>query len=133
MLFSTASTFAQGGTTGPLIWNLSSGTLTISGEGDIIEFMEFQHREEFLKTRKSDFTTKYLKELQLIADADFLNEFVMDQYGIILIIPEDTPDKYDEYLKWKSQNNISINLNELFYVVSYSAKKQKDTNDDGSR
>jgi hypothetical protein len=83
-------------------------------------FMEFQHRFDF---GKSDFTKNYLMELQLISDADFLNEFVMEQFGMILIIPEDTPAKYDEYLKWKSQNNISINLNEKFYVLSFGARK----------
>jgi hypothetical protein len=35
MLLSVASAFAQGGTTGPLTWNLEDGTLTISGEGDM--------------------------------------------------------------------------------------------------
>jgi len=35
MLFSTATVFAQGGTTGPLTWNISNGTLTINGEGDM--------------------------------------------------------------------------------------------------
>ena len=83
-------------------------------------FMEFQHRFDY---KKSDFTMNYLKELQLISDADFLNEFVMEQYGMILIIPENTHSKYDEYLKWKSQNNITINLNEKFYVLSFSANK----------
>ena len=85
-------------------------------------FMEFQYRFDY---GKSDFTKNYLKELQLIADADFLNEFVMEQYGMILIIPENTTAKYDEYLKWKSQNNITINLNELFYVLSFEAKKRE--------
>ena len=33
ILLSMASAFAQGGTTGPLTWNLNSGTLTISGTG----------------------------------------------------------------------------------------------------
>ena len=33
VLMSMASAFAQGGTTGPLTWNLNSGTLTISGTG----------------------------------------------------------------------------------------------------
>jgi len=83
-------------------------------------FMEFQHRFDF---GKSNFTKNYLKELQLISDAGFLSEFVMEQLGMVLIIPENTPAKYDEYLKWKSQNNISINLNDRFYVVSYNAKK----------
>ncbi|MCL2511317.1 MAG: leucine-rich repeat protein [Bacteroidales bacterium] len=35
MLLSMASVFAQGGTTGPLTWNLNDGTLTISGEGEM--------------------------------------------------------------------------------------------------
>lgn len=83
-------------------------------------FMEFQHRFDYAKT---DFTKNYLRELQLIADADFLNEFVMEQYEMILIIPEDIAYKYDEYLKWKSQNNITINLNDKFYVLSFNAKK----------
>jgi len=83
-------------------------------------FMEFQHRFNY---KKSDFTENYLRQLQLISDADFLNEFVMEQYWMILIIPENIPDKYDEYLKWKSQNNITINLNDKFYVLSFRAKK----------
>lgn len=83
-------------------------------------FMEFQHRFNYWK---SDFTKNYLKELQLISDADFLNEFVMEQYGMILIIPEGTHNKYDDYLKWKAQNGITINLNENFYVLSFKARK----------
>jgi hypothetical protein len=83
-------------------------------------FMEFQHRFDY---GKSDFTKNYLKELQLISDADFLNEVVMEQFGMILIIPENTPAKYDEYLQWKSQNNITIDLNEKFYILSFEARK----------
>jgi hypothetical protein len=35
ILLSTTSSFAQGGTTGPLTWNVGNGALTISGEGDM--------------------------------------------------------------------------------------------------
>ncbi|MDR2039710.1 MAG: hypothetical protein LBQ60_17455 [Bacteroidales bacterium] len=83
-------------------------------------FMEFQHR---VTTTKSEFTENYLKELQLISDADFLPEFVMEQFEMILIIPENMPDKYDEYLKWKIGNNISINLSQKFYVLSFDVKE----------
>ena len=38
MLFSVASALAQGGTTGPLTWNLNSGTLTISGTGAMPDY-----------------------------------------------------------------------------------------------
>ena len=37
-IFSMASAFAQGGTTGPLTWVLENGTLTISGEGEMPDY-----------------------------------------------------------------------------------------------
>jgi len=38
VFFSTASVFAQGGNTGPLTWNLSGNTLTISGNGAMPDY-----------------------------------------------------------------------------------------------
>jgi hypothetical protein len=38
MFFSIATAFAQGGTTGPLTWNLKDGVLTISGEGEMPKY-----------------------------------------------------------------------------------------------
>ena len=38
MFLSVASTFAQGGTAGPLTWNLDNGTLTISGDGEMPDY-----------------------------------------------------------------------------------------------
>lgn len=83
-------------------------------------FMEFQHRFNY---NQCEFTKQYLKELQLISDAGFLAEFVMDQFGMILIIPENISVKYKEYETWKLNNKLTIDLNEQFYVVSYGQKK----------
>ena len=38
VLLSTATVFAQSGTTGPLTWELNNSTLTISGEGDMPDY-----------------------------------------------------------------------------------------------
>ena len=83
-------------------------------------FMEFQHRFNY---KKSEFTTQYLNELQLISDAGFLVEFIIEQFDMILIIPDNTPVRYEAYKTWKQNNKISIDLNEVFYVVSYGQKK----------
>ncbi len=83
-------------------------------------FMEFQHRKNF---KKCEYTKQYLSELQLISDAGFLPEFVMEQFGMILIIPENTPIKYEEYEQWKLNHKITIDLNQVFYVVSYGQRK----------
>jgi len=42
------SIFAQGGTTGPLTWNLNGGTLTISGNGDMPDYSNFQSTPWYL-------------------------------------------------------------------------------------
>ena len=41
MVLSVTTAFAQGGTTGPLTWNISGGTLTISGNGAMPDY-EYQ-------------------------------------------------------------------------------------------
>jgi len=38
IILSIASASAQGGTTGPLTWTISNGTLTISGNGDMLDY-----------------------------------------------------------------------------------------------
>ena len=83
-------------------------------------FMEFQHRFNYQKT---EFTKQYLSELQLISDAGFLAEFVMDKFNMLLILPEDFQARYNEYQKWRQNNDITIDLNQKFYVVSYGQKK----------
>jgi len=55
MLLSVASAFAQGGTTGPLTWNIDNGTLTISGEGampdyDYPDYAPWYQYREFIST-----------------------------------------------------------------------------------
>lgn len=89
-------------------------------EESIKAFMEFQHRFDY---KKSEFTTQYLNELQLISNAGFLTEFVMDQFGMILIIPETTQVKDEAYETWILNNKITVDLNQSFYVVSYGQKK----------
>ncbi|WP_346854757.1 hypothetical protein [uncultured Draconibacterium sp.] len=81
-------------------------------------FMEFQHRFSFQKTQ---FTKQYLNELQLISDAGFLAEFVMEQFNMLLIFPQNFHARYVEYQKWR-ENKITIDLNQEFYVVSYGEK-----------
>ena len=84
-------------------------------------FLESQYKEDY--NEKSERIVNYLRELQLISDAGFLYEFVMEQYEFILIIPENRPIRYEEYLEWKSQNNITIDLSRKFHVISFNVKK----------
>lgn len=86
------------------------------------EFMQFQYIGNFTMTNP---TIKYLDDLQLISDAGFLAEFVMDQFGMILILPEKALANYEAYLDWKQNQKITVNLNQMLYVISYGSEKEK--------
>jgi len=83
-------------------------------------FMEFQHRFDF---RKSKFTENFLRELQLITDAGFLNEFIMEEYGWLMFPPDNVKFRLEEYKKWKSESKITINLNNRFATISFNIKQ----------
>ena len=81
-------------------------------------FTEFQKKHpDFSKTK---LTEKYLGELNSIIANGFLEEFIMEQFDMIMIIPEDLEFDFDAFDKWKKDNPISINLNERFYVIWFS-------------
>lgn len=84
-------------------------------------FIEFKH--EIIYSKRDKNIKEYLNELQLISDAGFLSEFVMEQCYMILIIPENLSDRFEEYQKWKLRNNISIDLNHNLYTLEFRAIK----------
>lgn len=80
---------------------------------------EFTQFEKGKKWNRQQSTTDYLNELNQIIDAGFLEEFVMEQFNMIMIVPNEITLDFDGFQKWKETHPISINLNERFYVVSY--------------
>lgn len=82
------------------------------------EFTEFEKKHpDFSKTKR---TEQYLTELNSIIDNGFLEEFIMEQFDMVMIIPDNLEFDFDGFDKWKIDNPISINLNERFYVIGFS-------------
>jgi hypothetical protein len=82
------------------------------------EFTEFEKKHpEFSKTKR---TEKYLTELNSIIDNGFLEEFIMEQFDMIMIVPENLEFDFSGFDNWKIDNPININLNERFYVIWFS-------------
>jgi len=79
-------------------------------------FMEFQHRFDF---GKSKFTENFLRELQMIYDAGFLNEFIMEELGWLMFPPENVVFRVEEFKKWRDENKITINLERRFATISF--------------
>lgn len=82
-------------------------------------FANFEKEHNF---SKSQTTSDYLKELNSIINAGFLKEFIMQQYSMIMITPENMTFDFDAYEKWKQSNPINIDLSKRFYVISYRDK-----------
>ena len=83
------------------------------------EFVKFEKRQKFSNIQP--FTRDYLDDLNEIIDSGFLEEFILDQFNMIMIFSGKKLD-FDSYYKWKEEHPTKINLNERFYVLSYGAK-----------
>lgn len=82
------------------------------------EFTEFEKKHpDFSKTKR---TEQYLTELNSIIDNGFLEEFIMEQYDMIMIVPDNLEFDFEGFDKWKKENPINIDLNERFYVIWFS-------------
>jgi hypothetical protein len=80
------------------------------------EFVQFEKRQ---KWNAQQSTTDYLNELNEIISAGFLEEFVMEQFSMIMIVPNEITLDCEGFENWKRTHPTKINLNQRFYVVSY--------------
>lgn len=83
------------------------------------EFIAFDKKYDYKKT---DYTQNYLNQVNSLIDSGFLDEFIMKEFSMVLIIPEKHEFDFDGYEQWREKNEIEINLNELFYVISFGQK-----------
>lgn len=82
------------------------------------EFVQFEKQHPDFSKSKS--TTEYLTELNSIINGGYLKEFIMDQFGMIMIVPKDSVFNFEGFKEWKTKNQIKIDLNKRFYVISYN-------------
>lgn len=80
------------------------------------QFVLYEHKHKYSSTEE---TKEYLKNLNKIIDSPFLNEFLMEQYKMILIIPEDAILNFEEYHKWKNENNFNFELKQNLSEARY--------------
>jgi hypothetical protein len=83
------------------------------------EFVAFDKKYDYKKT---EYTQNYLNQVNSLIDSGYLDEFIMKEFSMVMIVPENHEFDFDGYEKWKTKNEITINLNELFYVISFGQK-----------
>lgn len=80
------------------------------------EFVQFEKGKNWSRQQG---TTDYLNELKEIIDSGFLEEFIMEQFNMIMIVPKEITLDFEGFQKWKQTHPTTINLNQRFYVVSF--------------
>ncbi|MCG8579318.1 MAG: hypothetical protein MI866_05350 [Bacteroidales bacterium] len=81
------------------------------------EFTAFQKKHPNMSATTQ--TKEYLAELNSIIDKGFLEEFIMEQFDMVMIVPKDLELDLEGFNKWKNENPIKINLNKRFYIISF--------------
>ena len=103
VLLTITSASAQGGTTGPLTWNINSGTLTISGEGAMPDYAKwnetpwFEHRLSIINIVMENGVTcignnafSNFKEMTSVAIPNSLTRIGEDSFSVCLKLPSIT-------------------------------------------
>lgn len=87
--------------------------LQIAGFKEILEF-DKKHKKS-----KSKITEDYLNQVRLITESTYLDEFLMEQFSMVMIVPETHEFDFDGYQLWKQNNEITLDLRNLYYVISF--------------
>jgi hypothetical protein len=83
------------------------------------EFVQFEKRKPW---NRNPSTTEYLDELNQIIASGFLEEFIMEEFDMVMIVPADLVLDFDGFKYWKISHPIKIELAKKFCLVSYKEK-----------
>lgn len=83
-------------------------------------FVDFQQEKNY-KT-SSRITIEFISQLNKIISSGYLEEFIMKEYGMVMIIPENLKLDFEAFENWKKGNPISISLRDNLATVYYKVK-----------
>jgi len=82
------------------------------------EFLKFA--SEHSEMNRSYNTNTYLSQIKLLKNSGYLDEFIMEQFSMVMIPPEKSNFDFDGYHRWKKIHPINLNLHEKYYVLKLS-------------
>ena len=100
----------------------------VSGFPDIYLEMHIEALKEFASFEQENENTanevnkKYISDINKILKSGFLTEFILKQYNMVMRFPDNLKLDFDGYAKWEEENKTSIDLNKLYYLITYPKK-----------
>jgi hypothetical protein len=71
------------------------------------------------KMTRTQPTIDYLNELKSLIDSGYLDEFLMSQYQMVMIVPENMIFDFQGFEDWKKSNPTRIDLSHMYSVIEY--------------
>jgi hypothetical protein len=99
-----------------------------SGFPDLYLNMHIAALKEFAECKDDNFTpdndiAKLISDINKVIRANYLAEFIMKQYSMVMIVPENMKFDFEGFAKWQEVHNISMDMNRFYYVIAYRQPK----------
>ena len=94
--------------------------MQVEGLKKILEFAS-----EHPAMSRSTSTDEYLKELNLINNSGYLNDFIRDQFIVPMIGDRGTEANVEGYEKWKKQHPLQLNIGIKYYKIYYDIQTKR--------
>lgn len=80
-----------------------------------------------LKPHTGSSFDRYFRDLVVIRDSGFLDEYIVDQFGGVLVMPPGLALDLEAFYGWKKKNNptVSITGPEYYYLIGFEASWEK--------
>lgn len=100
----------------------------VSGFPDLYLNLHIAAFKEFAECKNEDFSpdnpiAKLISDINKVIKAGYLSEFIMKQYSMVMIVPENMKFDFEGYAKWQAENKISMDMHSLYYVIIYRQPK----------
>lgn len=99
-----------------------------SGFPDLYLEMHIAAFKEFAECKNENFSpendiAKLISDINKVIKADYLPEFIMKQYSMVMITPDNMKFDFDGFAKWQEEYKISMDMHKLYYLIVYKQPK----------
>ena len=92
----------------------------IAGINGFIDYTTEKNPKPSKGGAETNIIMAFLKKLR---DDDFLDEYLMESYEYLLIVPANTKFNYVGYENWKTSHSMDFDMNKKYYLIVNSRKK----------
>ena len=99
-----------------------------SGFPDLYLNMHIEAFKEFAECKDENYTSdndiaKFISDINKIIKANYLPEFLMKQYNMVMIVPDDIKFDFDGFTRWQEKYKITMDMHRLYYLIVYRQPK----------